>query len=175
MWQSWHCVWACAVLSVLLSELNISYDNCRWCKVAIWHTREFCTPENRTGWFLGKVSKTYQEFQMLFHFTLYWQITDSETHLKKLNLTCRTDLSRQLLCCNFWVTPVFQVQKQEKSGISRSFEQYVCGPNKTTSLLGGNLEIECQHLPVTVEARLCRFEDFDKVCKTVEDNNEVIF
>ena len=49
----------------------------------------------------------------------------------------------------------------------------MCDANKATFLLGGNLEITCQKIPVTVQARMCLFEDFDKVNQAVEDNNEV--
>ena len=66
-----------------------------------------------------------------------------------------------------------QVRKQERAGISCFFEPYMCDANKATFLLGGNLEITCQKIPVTVQARMCLFEDFDKVNQAVEDNNEV--
>ena len=69
---------------------------------------------------------------------------------------------------------LFQVQRQEESGISRDFEKFVCSANRTTEILGGNLQISTKHIPVRVQARMCLFEDFEKVSQTLEDNNEVI-
>ena len=69
---------------------------------------------------------------------------------------------------------LFQVQKQEESGISRDFETFECSANRTTDILGGSLQITSKNIPVTVQARMCLFEDFEKVSHALEGNKEVI-
>ena len=69
---------------------------------------------------------------------------------------------------------LFQIQRQAESGISREFETFECRANKTTDILGGNLQIISKNLPVTVQARMCLFEDFEKISQTLDGNKEVI-
>ena len=69
----------------------------------------------------------------------------------------------------------FQALEQAKTGISRSFEEFVCKANTTTNILGGNLQITSKRFPVTVKARMCLFEDFEGVSETIARDNEVTF
>ena len=64
-------------------------------------------------------------------------------------------------------------EEQVFSGISRDFEEFTCPSHTSTSILGGTMVIKCQDTPMTVKARIARFEDFNDIAKKLSDNNQV--
>ena len=65
------------------------------------------------------------------------------------------------------------VKEQFIARISRNFEETLCLKNTTTALLGGTVIITCKGNPVKVKARICRFEEFNKISQKLSDEGHV--
>ena len=52
--------------------------------------------------------------------------------------------------------------------IYERFHTYSCQPHTETVIMGGALKIKCRNKPLTVQARLCQQQDFDKIVTKME-------
>ena len=92
--------------------------------------------------------------------------TSKEEEVDQLELEVKIDEKK--------VTSEDMAKKEQLiAEISRNFEETLCPKNTATVLLGGTVVITCNDNPVKVKARICQFEEFNKISQKLSNEGHV--